>query len=518
MSEEVVQDTKKGGKGKLAIIIAVAVIVIGGIIGYFAFAGSAGSDKAKYFKAEADTLEFLTDEWKERYAEELEWAEGSKENAEESSIDITAEYNDPNAYGGVSEAEEIINNSKVSLLLQSDIQEKLLYGDISADVMGMTFDDFKFGVDANQLLFDLPFLDDVILIDGDNIGELLSQVDPYTFDEDMSFDFEDAFDIDNYPISEEDQEYLKDKYSMFLFDEISDDSFESETEDITVEGQDISAEKIALHLSEEEVRDLVTALAKEMQGDDRLKEIIESYLKSNFMAATDINMVMDEFEDGLEQAQENIDDLNVPDGITSEIWIDDGLIAQRDFHMAVVDDFDEKAEFSIVGTQLLEDDKQTFDYTLNVVDEYTDEEIFFTGSLAFDGETVNDELVLSLDLGDVTYAAEETINKGEKTFDRSLSIASPFINGGLFWSGDSTFEKDQMSGNHKFHVEAEGLGEDILNIQAVVEGKRINEVETINTDSVKDVGTMSEEEISNYIEGEAAEQFFEWYMEKFGGF
>src|SRR5699024_1133014 len=144
-------------------------------------------------------------------------------------------------------------------------------------------------------------------------------------------------------------------------------------------------------------------------------------------AATDINMVMDEFEDGLEQAQENIDDLNVPDGITSEIWIDDGLIAQRDFHMAVVDDFDEKAEFSIVGTQLLEDDKQTFDYTLNVVDEYTDEEIFFTGSLAFDGETVNDELVLSLDLGDVTYAAEETINKGEKTFDRSLSIASPFI-------------------------------------------------------------------------------------------
>src|SRR5690625_655919 len=165
MSEEAVNSKKSGGKGKIGIIIAIAVVVVGGIIAYFAL-GDAGSDKAKYFKAEADTYEFIVDEFKERYADELEFMEMTEENPSESTVNITANYNDPNAFGGPSEVEEIINNAKISLLAQADIQEELLFTDITAEVMRVTFDDFKFGLEGNKLLIDLPFLKDVLLIDG----------------------------------------------------------------------------------------------------------------------------------------------------------------------------------------------------------------------------------------------------------------------------------------------------------------------------------------------------------------
>src|SRR5699024_12544640 len=47
----------------------------------------------------------------------------------------------------------------------------------------------------------------------------------------------------------------------------------------------------------------------------------------------------------------------------------------------------------------------------------------------------------------------ETYKDSNRDFERSLSVQSPFLNGGLFWTGDSTYEKDQMSANHQFHVE-----------------------------------------------------------------
>src|SRR5699024_3751411 len=110
----------------------------------------------------------------------------------------------------------------------------------------------------------------------------------------------------------------------------------------------------------------------------------------------------------------------------------------------------------------------------------------------------------------------ETYKDSNRDFERSLSVQSPFLNGGLFWTGDSTYEKDQMSANHQLHVEADDIGEDMLSIQLAVDGKQEKEIETVEADNVKDIGKMSEAELDAYIEGDAAEQFFAWYMEMFG--
>src|SRR5699024_813098 len=106
-------------------------------------------------------------------------------------------------------------------------------------------------------------------------------IDPYSFEEDMEVDFSSAFNREDYPIAKEDREYLQEKYGKLLYDEIPEDAFSSEKEDVDVEGDSVNAEKIELHLTEEEVQTIVANLFDEMEDDERLKEIIETYFESN---------------------------------------------------------------------------------------------------------------------------------------------------------------------------------------------------------------------------------------------
>src|SRR5690625_5734967 len=85
--------------------------------------------------------------------------------------------------------------------------------------------------------------------------------------------------------------------------------------------------------SEEEVKDSLAANFEKIQEDDRLKEIIkEQYEIQQFgMPDTDFDNMMKEFDTALEDAQDEIKDLQIPDGITSTIWTKDKLIVKREF-------------------------------------------------------------------------------------------------------------------------------------------------------------------------------------------
>src|SRR5699024_10557449 len=107
MTDETKETKPKSNKGKWSIIIIVAIAIIGGAATIFFLLP--GSDKETFFLAEKESYEVLSDEVEERFANELEWAEMSEENPTESKMELSAEYNDPNSFGGVSEVEEIIN-------------------------------------------------------------------------------------------------------------------------------------------------------------------------------------------------------------------------------------------------------------------------------------------------------------------------------------------------------------------------------------------------------------------------
>ena len=514
MTDQTTETQQKSGKGKLSIIIILAIAIIGGAITLFLLFQS--SDKQKYFSAEQDTYHFLKEELEERFADELAWAEMAQENPTESTIDLSAEYQDPYAFGGVSEIEEIVNNSTISIKTQADMEEKVMFADLQADVAGMTFEDIRFSLTDTTFLLQLPFLNEVLQLESDDLGPLLHELDPYTFDEDDKYDFSQAFNSKDYPIPEEDREYIVDKYGKFMYDELPDEAFSSESEEVDVDGESIKADKINLHLTEEQVKTFVTSLLEEVESDERLREIFEAYFESNFIPADELEMLMEDYDESIEKMQDDVDNIDLPEGITSTVWIDNGLIVQRHFEFSTEDAYGEEFTINIKGTQLLEDDAQTFDYDINFSDAYSDESISLTADLSVDGEDIEDTITIGIDGFELTYDGDETLKDSKRDFTRTFSLKSPEITGALVWAGDSEYEKDQMSSNHQLHVEADGIGADLLNVQLAVEGKQVKDIETIDASKAKDIGKMSESELDEYIEGEAAEQFFEWYMENFG--
>lgn len=514
MTDETNEKQTKSNKGKWSIIIILAVAIIGGAATIFFLLP--GSDKETYFLAEKESYEVLSDEFEERFANELEWAEMSEENPTESKIDLSAEFNDPNSFGGVSEAEEIINNSTINITSQADLEAEELFADIEADVAGMTFDDIRFGITENKLLLQLPFLKDVLQLEGDDTGKLLHEMDPVVFAEDDNYDFSQVFNGTDYPISEDDRDYIADKYGKFLFNELPDSAFDSEKEEVEVDGESFKADKVTMHLDEEEVQTLVSDLLDEIDEDERLKEIMEEYLEQNFLPADELASFQEDFDEGIQAMKDNVDEITLPEGIDSTVWVKGGLVVKRNFAFTIEDNFGDEVTLEIDGTQLLDDEQKKFNYDLSFDDGMMEETISLVGDLGRDGDDIDDTITLTVDAFEITYEGDETLKGSDHEFTRSLSLDSPFISGGLFWNGDANYDKDQMSADHEFHVEAEGLGEDIASLQVGVEGKQIKEVETIDTDNVKDIGKMSEAELNEYIEEDAAEQFFEWYMDTFG--
>lgn len=514
MTEQSTENQPKGVKGKLSLIIILAITLIGGAITLFLLFQT--SDKQAYFKAELDSYEFLKEEASERFADELAWAEVTEKNPTEATIDISAEYNDPYAFGGVSEIEEMVNNSTVTIKSQADMKGKKLFADVEADIAGMKFDGIRLALTDTALLLELPFLKDVLQVESEDIGELLHEIDPYTFEEGVEYDFSNAFNSEDYPIPKEDREYLADKYGQFMYDALPDDAFSSDKEEVKVDGESIKAEKVTLHLTEEEVQTFVTNLIEEIEEDERLKDILEAYMEDNFLPADELEMLIDDFETSLAEMKDDVDEITLPEGIESTVWVKNGLIVKRHFALTTEDAYGDEVAFEIEGTQLLEDKQQKMDYSINVKDEYTDETFDLIADLSRDGEKIKDKITLGIDEDQLIYEGEETLKGSERDFTRTLSVDSLLAAGSIVWTGDSNYEKDQMSSNHQFHVEAEGFGEDMVSLQVGVAGKKVKEIESIATDNVKDLGKMSPDEIDAYIEGEAAEQFYEWYMEKFG--
>src|SRR5690625_508350 len=112
--------TKKSGFPlKLIAIIIGVLVVAGGVSAYF-FLNL--SEKEQYFKAEVDTYNFIKDQVTERFANELEWSEQTKKNPVATTMKASVEYNDPYAFGGYSEIEEIVNQSSVTLNSEMDME------------------------------------------------------------------------------------------------------------------------------------------------------------------------------------------------------------------------------------------------------------------------------------------------------------------------------------------------------------------------------------------------------------
>ncbi|WP_404453791.1 hypothetical protein [Oceanobacillus kapialis] len=517
--DETVNNTpeqKKGvSKGLIAIIVA-AVLVVGGSVAAFVLLDN--SAKAQYLLAEKNSIEYIGETFKERYQPEMEWLETSKENPTESTVELSAEYNDPygsTGYGMGMDPSQIINNSTITLTTAADMEGKKISTELAASMAGIEIDGVQFHVTAEKVLLGLPFINDVLQLKDEDLGPLLKEVDPETFTGEESMNLEALFEGTN----SEDLEYLKEEYGKMILDELPEDAFEQTEESIDVQDQSLDTEKITMQLSEQQVKDLIVTVLEKMKDDEKLKELIREQMSlqqfGSTMATADIDQVISDFESGLEDGINEIDKLSIPNGLNSTIWVHDDVIAQRDFSVEIGStENDNTVALNVKGTQLLEDTQQTFNYDFSYDDGYSEGTMNLTGDFAWEDNQATDSLALTFGETVLSYNGEETLDGNAREFERTFSMEDPMSGeGSLIWSGNSNYEEGQMSSEHSFSVSSPQVSQDMFTLHATTEGQTIDSVELPSEDNVKDIGSMSVEEINQYFETEVAPQFQQWASE-----
>jgi len=516
-------ENKKGGISKGLIVTIIAILLIGG--GVAAYMSLANSPKATYFSAEKDNLEYISDKMEERIETESEWYEFTEKNAIDSTLNLSGTYNDP--FGGgdfdTVNPEEIINSSVLTINSQYDLENKELSTSLLADIAGIEFKDINLFMTDEEITVQLPFLDDLLQIKGNDIGPFLHELDPLAFPADTEYDLGDIFDYENTVFSEEDLEYLREEYLDYIYKELDDDAFTAEKEEIEIADDSIKAEKLTLHLDEKEVKELLSSLLDKAKEDDRLKEMIKKQLTGAGPTAQMVNdtadEIMAEYETAIDEIKTGVnDELMIPDGLTSTIWVDKDRIVKRNFEFTTGTDESNLATFTIDGIQLLEDDYQSFNYDLGYEDAFTDGVLTILGDLSYIDDKIEDSIKLQVDDFEIAYTADETIKDGKRDFERIFTASEDTDFGSIVWSGNSEYEKDNMNSEHEVTLEIEDMPQEVASLNVAISSEKIKEVDLPQDESIKDIGSMSTDELEEYIDGDATEQFENWLVQIMGSF
>lgn len=510
-------NTKKGiSKGLIAFIVA--VLVVGG--GVAAYVMLNFSDKEKYFLAEKSSIEFMSEKFEERYQPEMDWGEQTKEKPTASTITLSGEYNDPYGGGfGAMGPEQFINNSTIEIQTATDLKEEQIAAKLKANIGEMEIDDVNLYVNADEILFGLPFIDELLQVKGDDIGNILHELDPDTFTDEKEYDLGNIFNEENAFLSEEDMEYFKKEYANMIYDELPDEAFDSTNDKIDVDGKSVKAEKITFHLSEDEIKAILTKVLDKMEKDEKIKELLKDQLAMQIDDAIgqDVEEMLSEFETGIADAKKGIKDFKIPDGLTSNIWVNDKLIVQRDFNIEMGPDEQDLVTFTVKGTQSLDDEAQVFNYDLGFKDEYDEGTMNVAGDLSWKDNKAKDSINLTVDETVLSYEGSETLKDGKRDFDRTFSYKDPYGGGGsLLWKGNASFDKDQMNTEHNLSVGSPDMDQDMFILQIAVDGKTTKKVEAPDDGDVKDLGSMSADEITAYFNDDVGPGFQQWLMEMIG--
>lgn len=518
MSETTEQSTNKqgGGSKRLIAIILIVILIIGASVTAYAFLNK--SEKEKYFLAEKKSSELISDTIEQRFGHEIEWKEKTEDNPSEATYDLSAQMDSGSGFSsGLFSPEQIVNNSKLTVSTAKDLDEKIVSTGLGGSIAGVEIDDFNIYLTSEELLVELPFEDDVLQIKGESVGHILHALDPYSVEEDLELDFNAYFDWANGRLSEDDKEYFKEEYLEMIYDHLPEDAFAAEKDKITINDESINAEKITMHLSEDEVKELLTMLVKKTAEDPVVKEKLDDlYHFVNVGESMDPSMPADveefiaEFEEGLDEAVDEIEDLSIPEGMKSTIWVDKDRIVQREFQLDIGSSETDLVTLILNGTQQLDGDKQSFDYEYTVEDGDRSETVFLLGDFALNDNETTDSLEFSFDDSSIRYESSETLDDQTKDFDRTFTFDDAGQETKLLWTGSATYDDEEMSASHELSVEDFDINSDMFSILIEKDAQLVKDVDIPSDENKKDLGDMDERELQQYFEYDLPTQLDEW--------
>ncbi|WP_053218267.1 DUF6583 family protein [Virgibacillus senegalensis] len=511
---------KNISKKTLWIIVLAAVIVIGASISASALLKK--NPKEQYFSAELNSFQFMKEVVENRYSDELDWVEATKEKPSESTFEVSAEYNDPSGYD-MTGMSDIINNATITLKSGYNPEKQEMSLEAGANIAELSIEGIQFYLTSDKAMFTLPFLKEFVQVNETDLGDLLQQADPYTFSGEEEIEFDNFFKQST--LSEDQLKHLQDTYVKMIYDELPEDAFAAGDETVDVNGEKVDASKVTLSLSENQVKGLLKKVLSTMENDDQLKEIIKDQASLNPVTLNngEITAFLEDFEEGIKESKEDLEDLKLPNGLTSILWMKDDLIVKRAFSVDLGYKEEEPVQLSLTADQLLTKEAQNFDYTLGFKDEWTDDTFHITGDLSWKDNKADDEITLT-NTGsglEFNYTSTEELAGGTRDFDRSFSMNDPASMEAynLIWDGQSSYDKDQMNAEHHLALEGEGISQDIFQLNVSSDAKLVKSLDIdTGSENVVDIGKMSPEEMESYYYEDVMPQLQNWMMEYYGSF
>ncbi|MEG0384781.1 MAG: DUF6583 family protein [Solibacillus sp.] len=491
-------------KKSVIIGIIVAMLTIGGgATAFFMFNKSA---KQQYFLAETKTMEKSIELFQQKYANEFEWYDKSKNDKTEYVMDLSASPGEELSAFLDPQMLNIIENSSIKMTTQSDMKKGEIKAKLDANVMDIELNDFIVYLTAEKLLVSVPFLQDTIQLNDKDFGNVMRMTDPnYEGQETLGLDQM----VGQNPVySDEISEHLKKEYLMYFYKELPEDAFTvGKKEEIKVGEKKLTGEKVTMKLTEQQVKDLFVKVLEKAKKDDKLDELLKTmYEQSTGMAVTTLDMDFSgEMDTMFDEMIQGMKDSSIPNGLTSEIWHQKDIIVQRHFEMT----FGEETVV-IDGKQSIEDAQQIFEYEMG---DQTDK-VVISGDLTWKDQKALDTITVKVD-GDASilqYNGDETLTGDTRTFTRKVSFEDEYSNFAMDWSGEATHEKDQMAVDHQFAIamdESELFG---LNVNQTA--KVIKEVKFDAGDNVINIGEMDQEAFDQYFNETLLDQSETWLMEK----
>lgn len=508
-----------GKKGLTILGVSVGVIAVLAIGAYILFQTMVNNPKNNYLMAELDNVESTFELFDERFESELDWYEHAEANAIESTLGITAETNDPSFQEmGM---DEMINNSNIDLAIGQDMANEVSTLGLNADIAGLTISDVNAYITGEKAGLTLPFIDEYMVVNEADAATFLNTLDPATFTGEEEIDYSMFFETS--AMTEEQREYFIDEYSNFIRENLPDEAFESESEEITVGENTVNADKLTMTLTEEQIHTFLRDLFNKMAEDEELANIIETQMMAANLGNPEVPSAEDtaaEFNDSLKEAAENVEDVGFPEGLTSVVWTDgDDNIIQRDFDTSITVD-ESTGQIAVDGITEISEDRTVFNYDMAFSDETMESVIGYTADLNETESGYEDVITLRADSEDLfvinsvkTKEEESEVWNVDINFNEQLT-GSPLT---LFMESNSVYNEDQATGDMTLYADdGVNVTRDTFVLNLTSDSQTVSEIEVPGADNEKNIGRMSMEELDAYFNDEVGPRLEEWMNENFG--
>jgi len=472
---------------KTWIIAIIAALVVGG--GASAFFILSKTPKEQYFYSEIKTIQHIQELVETRFENETEWVSIAGTKATDSTYELSGEF-DGNTEPQI---EEMLSNSNIAIRIAADPNEREVETEINATVLGVDVEPIKAYITTEEIIVGLPFYDQLLQLNDKDFGKLMTTLDPnYAGTDSLGLD---SFLGDKGIYTEENMEYLKDEYAMYIYEILPEEAFTVTDETVEMDGESVKAEKVAMALTETQVKTILTDVFEKAKKDPKLEGIVKESTASFIDQLNSASGTIEtfNFEETMDELIKSVDDINLPNGINSTIWHDSNLIVKREFNVEIP----EAGLFEIVGTQSLEDSAQKFEYTIGVDNELLN----ITGDLSStkDGTYTDEVSILDNNEVGLVYNGEEKLTGEERTFERTFTMEDEYQPMEFLWNGKSNYKKDSMQADHEFVIAMDESSNAVIKVNE--ESKIIKKVNLpAESEEMVNIGTMDSNSLQQLVE------------------